>query len=124
LAISIELGNKVRIVASLHGLGTIHQEQGDCHEALKKYVQALMLLGQLESPLAQIVGHSLRQLIEEMGKEAFLTAMVEVIATLVKLEAKASGGSETEAMSLGQMVDAVVRNTMAAMTEEAESREE
>jgi len=90
LVIAIELGNRLSIAASLHRLGTIYQEQGDCHEALKKYVQALMLLEQL-SPLAQMVGHSLRQLIEEMGKEAFLTAMW---------------------------------NTMAAMAEEAESREE
>jgi tetratricopeptide (TPR) repeat protein len=117
LAIEVELGDKLGIAQSLHQLGMIHQEQGSYREALEKWVQALMLFEQLGSPDAEKARHNLALLREEMGEEAFAAALAE-------LEAEARGVPEPGAVTLGQMVDMVVQNTVAVMTEVPEQREE
>ena len=117
LAINLELGNKLGIALSLHQLGRIHELQGSYREALEKYVQALMLFEQLGSPDAEKARRSLARLREEMGEEAFA-------AVLAELGVEARDTPEAEAVTLEQMVDEVVHNTVAVMTEVPEQRGE
>jgi hypothetical protein len=95
----------------------IHQEQGSYREALEKWGQALMLLEQLGSPEAEKTRHNLARLREEMGEEAFAAALAE-------LGVETRDAPETEAVTLEEMVDMVVQNTVAVMTEVPEKREE
>jgi tetratricopeptide (TPR) repeat protein len=117
LAIRMELGDKSGIASSLNQLGRIHQLQGNYREALKKYAQALMLFEQLGSPDAESARHNIALLRDEMGEEAFAAALAE-------LGAEIGGEPETEEMTLEQMVDMVVQNTLAVLTDAPGQREE
>jgi tetratricopeptide (TPR) repeat protein len=117
LAIRVELGNKSGIASSLHQLGRIHQLQGHYRVALGEYVQALMLFEQLGSPDARIARNSLAVLRDEMGEEAFAAALAE-------LGVEAGDVPETEAVTLEQVVDMVVQNTVAVLTDAPEKREQ
>ncbi|MCD6555291.1 MAG: hypothetical protein J7M16_14930, partial [Anaerolineae bacterium] len=76
-----------------------------------------VIFRELGSPQARIAESALARLREKMGKQAFAAALAE-------LEAEAGDSSETEAMTLEQMGDVVVQNTVAVMTKVPEKREE
>ena len=80
-------------------------------------MQALMLLEQLGSPDAEKARRSLAQLRAKMGAEAFDAALAE-------LGVEVGGEPEAEPMTLEQMIDVIVQNTVVVLTVAPEQRAE
>lgn len=71
LKIKEELGDKSGIAGTLHQLGRINEEGGECSSALRNYLISLSVFEQLNSPNKEIVARSLLRLRDKMGEEEF-----------------------------------------------------
>jgi hypothetical protein len=66
-----ELGDKSGIARTLHQLGMINEENGECSSALRNYLISFSIFEQLNSPNKEIVARSLLRLRDMMGEEEF-----------------------------------------------------
>lgn len=79
LEITKELGDKSGIADIMHALGMIHEKNDkNFPDALEKYLIALSIFTQLNSPQGKIVERYIARLKEKMGESAFNKAIEEI----------------------------------------------
>jgi hypothetical protein len=71
LRITIDLGDKKIIAATLGQLGKIHMEKEEYPLALQAYLLAYEIFNELKSPYVQMASRDLAALKDKMGEQEF-----------------------------------------------------
>ena len=122
LAIAQELGDRAGIASSLGQLGRLYEDEGQFAAAVSLVAQALVLLADLGSPDRQIAQRTLERLRQKLGQAAFEQALRDAQVDYENLQAQMQAEPPPEGdqgMTLEQLVQAIVQNTVATLTHAA-----